>query len=71
MRQQKQLVKQRKMLLVRQDGHKENNLRKAMPMELDKRLNECARTVNDGKLLPILSAGNILRLEGSGVNGSG
>lgn len=40
-----------------------NDLRHVMTMELDKRLNECARTLNDGRLLAILSAGDAVAQE--------
>ena len=30
-----------------------------MTMQLDKRLNECARNLNDGKLLAVLSGGDV------------
>ena len=34
-----------------------------MTMQLDKRLNECARTLNDGKLLALLSGGDAMAQE--------
>ena len=34
-----------------------------MKMQLDKRLNECARNLNDGKLLAVLSGGNVVAQE--------
>jgi len=37
----------------------ENQLRQAMTIQLDKRLNECARNLNDGKLLAILSGSDV------------
>ena len=40
-----------------------SKLRKAMAMELDQRLNECARNLNDGKLLARLTGGDILAHE--------
>ena len=40
-----------------------HDLRHVMTMELDKRLNECARTLNDGRLLAILSAGDAVAQE--------
>ena len=39
------------------------DLRQAMTMQLDKRLNECARTLNDGKLLALLSGGDAVAQE--------
>ena len=39
------------------------DLRHAMTMQLDKRLNECARTLNDGKLLARLSGGDVVAQE--------
>ena len=36
------------------------DLRQAMTMQLDKRLNECARNLNDGKLLAKLSGGAVV-----------
>jgi hypothetical protein len=39
------------------------DLRQAMTMALDKRLNECARTLNDGKLLARLSGGDVVAQE--------
>ncbi|KAK4304447.1 hypothetical protein Pmani_023602 [Petrolisthes manimaculis] len=40
-----------------------HDLRHAMTLELDKRLNECARTLNDGRLLAILSVGDAVAQE--------
>ena len=37
-----------------------SELRKAMTMKLDQRLNECARNLNDGKLLAKLTGGDIV-----------
>ena len=34
-----------------------------MTMQLNERLNECARNLNDGKLLAILSGGDVVALE--------
>lgn len=42
-----------------------SDIRQAMTTQLDKRLNECARTgnLNDGKLLAILSGGDVVAQE--------
>ena len=40
-----------------------SELRKAITMELDQRLNECARDLNDGKLLARLTGGDIVARE--------
>ena len=40
-----------------------SSLRQAMTMHLNERLNECARTLNDGMLLAKLSAGDAVALE--------
>ena len=40
-----------------------SELRKAVIMELDQRLNECARNLNDGKLLARLTGGDIVAQE--------
>ena len=40
-----------------------STLRQAMTMQLNERLNECARTLNDGMLLAKLSAGDAVALE--------
>lgn len=40
-----------------------SDLRRAMTMELDRRLNECARNLEDGKLLATLSAGDVVAQE--------
>ena len=40
-----------------------SELRQAMTMQLDKRLNECARNLNNGKLLALLSGGNVFAQE--------
>ena len=40
-----------------------SDLRKAMTLELDERLNECAKNLNDGKLLAVLSSGDIVAQE--------
>ena len=40
-----------------------SELRQAMTMQLDKRLNECARNLNDGKLLAVLSGGDVVAQE--------
>ena len=40
-----------------------SELRKAMTMELDQKLNECARNLNDGKLLARLTGGDIVAQE--------
>ena len=37
--------------------------RQAMAMQLNDRLNECARNLNDGKLLAILSSGDVVAKE--------
>ena len=34
-----------------------------MTIDLDKRLNECARNLNDGKLLALLSGGDVIAQE--------
>lgn len=39
------------------------NMREAMTMKLNKRVNECARRLNDGKLLAKLSAGDVVAQE--------
>jgi hypothetical protein len=44
-------------------GEKENpisELWQAMTMQLDKRLNECALNLNDGKFLAVLSGGDVV-----------
>lgn len=38
-------------------------LRQAMTMQLNERINECAKNLNDGKLLAILSGGDVVALE--------
>ena len=40
-----------------------SNLRRAMTMQLNERLNQCARTLNNGKLLAKLSAGDVVAQE--------
>ena len=40
-----------------------SKLRQAMTMQLNERLNECARNLNDGKLLAVLSGGDVVALE--------
>ena len=40
-----------------------SELQQAMTMQLNKRLNECARNLNDGKLLAILSGGDVVAME--------
>ena len=40
-----------------------SELRRAMTMELDQQLNECARNLNDGKLLARLSGGDVVAQE--------
>ena len=40
-----------------------SELRQAMTMQLNERLNECARNLNDGKLLALLSGGDVVALE--------
>ena len=40
-----------------------SELRQAMTMQLNQRLNECARNLNDGKLLALLSGGDVVALE--------
>ena len=40
-----------------------SELRQAMTMQLNKRLNECAQNLNDGRLLAILSAGDVVAQE--------
>ena len=40
-----------------------DDLRQASTMKLNERLNECAKTLNDGKLLAKLSAGDVVALE--------
>ena len=40
-----------------------SKLRQAMTMQLNDRLNECARNLNDGKLLTILSGGDVVAQE--------
>ena len=40
-----------------------STLRQVMTMQLNERLNECARTLNDGMLLAKLSAGDAVALE--------
>ena len=40
-----------------------SDMRQAMTMELDKRLNECAKNLNDGKLLARLSGGDVVAQE--------
>ena len=40
-----------------------SELRQAMTMQLDKRLNECALNLNDGKLLAVLSGGDVVAQE--------
>ena len=40
-----------------------SNLRQAMTMQLNERLNQCARTLNNGKLLAKLSAGDVVAQE--------
>jgi len=41
----------------------ESDLRQAMTMKLNERLNQCAKTLNDGRLLSILSAGDVVAQE--------
>jgi len=41
----------------------ESKLRHAMTMKLNTRLNRCAKTLNDGRLLSILSAGDVVAQE--------
>lgn len=41
----------------------ESDLRQAMTMKLNKRLNQCAKTLNDGRLLTILSEGDVVARE--------
>jgi hypothetical protein len=38
--------------------HPTSELRQAVTKQLDKRLNECARNLNNGKLLAVLSGGD-------------
>ncbi len=40
-----------------------SELRQAMTMQLNQRLNECAPNLNDGKLLALLSGGDVVALE--------
>lgn len=40
-----------------------STVREAMTMKLNKRLNECAKTLNDGRLIAILSAGDAVAQE--------
>ena len=40
-----------------------SKLRQAMTMQLNERLNECARNLNDGKLLAVLSGGDVVAVE--------
>lgn len=40
-----------------------SELRQAMTMQLNERLNECARNLNDGRLLALLSGGDVVALE--------
>ena len=40
-----------------------SDLRRAMTIELDRRLNECARNLEDGKLLATLSGGDVVAQE--------
>ena len=40
-----------------------DDLREAMTMKLNKRVNECAKTLNDGRLLAKLSAGDVVAQE--------
>ncbi|KAL0198142.1 hypothetical protein M9458_006682, partial [Cirrhinus mrigala] len=40
-----------------------SEMRQAMTMQLNERLNECARNLNDGKLLALLSGGDVVALE--------
>jgi len=42
---------------------KGGELREAMTMNVNKRINECARTLNDGKILAKLSGGDVVALE--------
>ena len=41
----------------------QSELRQAMTMQLNERLNECAHNLNDGKLLALLSGGDVVALE--------
>ena len=41
----------------------ESDLRHAMTMQLNKRLNECAKNLNDGRLLAKLSGGDVIAQE--------
>ena len=40
-----------------------SELRQAMTMQLNERLNECAHNLNDGRLLALLSGGDVVALE--------
>ncbi len=40
-----------------------SELRQAMTMQLNERLNECTRKLDDGKLLALLSGGDVVALE--------
>jgi len=40
-----------------------NTLRKAMTLKLNEKINECAKTLNNGKLLAKLSAGDVIAQE--------
>lgn len=40
-----------------------SELRQAMTMQLNERLNECARNLNDGRILALLSGGDVVALE--------
>ena len=44
-------------------GTKEGELREAMTMQVNKRINECAKTISDKKLLAKLSAGDVIAQE--------
>lgn len=41
----------------------ESELRQAMTIQLSERLNECTRNLNDGKLLALLSGGDVVALK--------
>ena len=54
--------KQNVCFLCEQDSS-QSDLRQAMTMKLNTRLNECAQNLNDGRLLAILSAGDVVAQE--------
>ena len=52
--------KTRECFLCEEEGE---TLRQAMTLKLNQKINECAKTLNDGKLLAKLSAGDVIAQE--------